>query len=80
MAEAAVKLKKADFFAMLHAEEAKKPPVGTVHAAKKDDSAAAAAPLKTQQWTCFKCSTVNDKHDQHCKKCRSVRRMGTGYR
>ena len=72
---------KSNFFAQLAAEESKKPPVGTVHAGKKDAlTEAATAAVKTQDWTCWKCSTVNGKYDAHCKKCKSMKRLGTGYR
>ena len=73
------KVGKKSFFEMLKAQEAKAPPLGTVHAKGAKNNASGDKGGREEEnkgkWPCFKCTTYNEKYAEHCVKCRALKRM-----
>ena len=78
-AAAPFKVGKKSFFEMLKAQEAKAPPLGTVHAKGAKNNASGDKGGREEEnkvkLPCFKCTTYNEKYAEHCVKCRALKRM-----
>ncbi|KAG5179092.1 hypothetical protein JKP88DRAFT_224684 [Tribonema minus] len=74
------KASKTSFFAQLAAEEAKKGPVGTIHAEAKTVYATSKT-LKVAQtsdkWECPKCGKEQNKNNVTCESCGGLKRLST---
>jgi len=68
-------LSKHDFFKELISLESRKPIVGTIHTAKKNQAVNLLENLKSNDWNCSKCSTSNFRQSSQCQKCGALKKI-----